>query len=251
MRKNYMAVLEYDGTRYDGWQKQGNTKNTIQARIESVLEKWAKEPVEIAGSGRTDAGVHAKGQTMNFHLDGTVCASPKAALDYLNRYLPEDIRVLSVREVPEQFHSRLSARRKTYAYYVETSDKKPVFSRKYAYGLGKRPDVERMRAAAEYLVGEHDFKSFCAGRKVKKSTVRRLDTIEIIEEGTRCIFLYKGNGFLYRMVRILTGTLLEVGLGSRKPEDMKEILAARSREAAGPAVPPEGLFLVRVEYDGE
>ncbi len=216
-----------------------------------MLEKWAKEPIEIAGSGRTDAGVHAKGQTMNFHIDETVCATPRAAMDYLNRYLPEDIRILAVREVPGRFHSRLSARRKTYAYYVETSDKKPVFSRKYAYGLGKKPDVERMRAAAAYLIGEHDFKSFCANRKMKKSTVRRLDTIEITGEGTVCTFLYKGNGFLYRMVRILTGTLLEVGLGNRKPEDMKEILEARSREAAGPAVPPEGLFLVGVEYDEE
>jgi len=212
------------------------------------LKKWAGEPVEIIGSGRTDAGVHAKGQVANFHIDKKVCVTPEAAKEYLNRYLPEDIRVISADEVPERFQSRLSAKRKTYAYYVETADKKHVFERKYIYGLGQVPDVKKMRRAASFLMGEHDFKSFCSNKKMKKSTVRDLEKLEIIEDGTRIIFLYTGNGFLYNMVRIMTGTLLEVGLSKREPEEMREILKARDREKAGFTAPPEGLFLVSVEY---
>lgn len=249
MKKNIMVVLEYDGTRYDGWQKQGNTENTIQGKLEAVLLRWAGEPVEVHGSGRTDAGVHARRQTANFHIDKTVCRSSEMAMEYLNRYLPEDIRVLETREMPDRFHSRLSAVQKTYAYYVETSDKKAVFERKYVYGLYERPDVEAMRQAAGYLIGEHDFKSFCSNKRMKKSTVRRLERIDIAAEGTKLVFTYTGNGFLYNMVRILTGTLLEVGLGKRRPEEMKTILEAKNREAAGMTVPPEGLFLMDVEYD--
>jgi len=250
MKKNIRLVLEYDGTRYDGWQKQGNTENTIQGKLEAVLSRFAGEAVEVHGSGRTDAGVHAKGQSANFHVDGAVCPSPETAMEYLNRYLPEDIRVTAAEEVPERFHSRLSAVRKTYSYYVETSNKKNVFERKYVYGLGEKPDVRAMREAAEYLLGEHDFKSFCSNKRMKKSTVRRLDRIEIRENGTKLEFTYTGNGFLYNMVRILTGTLLEVGMGKRRPEDMERILLAKNREAAGMTVPPEGLFLMDVEYPG-
>lgn len=251
MKKNIRLVLEYDGTRYDGWQKQKNTDQTIQGKLETVLERLAGGPVEIHGSGRTDAGVHAVGQTANFHIEAECCPDAGTAMDYLNRYLPEDIRVVAADEVPDRFHSRLSAKRKTYAYYVETAEKKPVFDRKYVYGLGMRPDAKAMREAAAYLVGEHDFKSFCGNKKMKKSTVRRLDLIRIEEQGTRIVFTYTGNGFLYFMVRILTGTLLEVGLGKRAPEDMKAILEAKNREAAGATAPPEGLFLVNVEYEPE
>lgn len=248
MKKNILLTLEYDGTRYDGWQKQGNTGDTIQAKLEAVLSKWAKEPIEVAGSGRTDAGVHAICQTANFHMDTSVFGTVGAVKDYLNRYLPEDIRVLSAGEVPERFHSRLSAVGKTYAYYVETGDKKQVFERKYVYGLGETLNLEQMREAATFLIGEHDFKSFCANKRMKKSTVRRIDSIEICEEGTKLVFRYKGNGFLYRMVRIITGTLIEVGQGKRSPQDMKTVLASCNRENAGPAVPPKGLFLISVDY---
>lgn len=249
MKKNVKLILEYDGTRYDGWQKQGNTDNTIQGKLESVLSRWAGEAVEIHGSGRTDAGVHAKAQTANFHIDSKSCPTAEAAREYLNRYLPEDIRVLEAEEVSERFHSRLSAVKKTYTYYVETAEKKNVFERRYVYGLGMEPDVEAMEQAARYLIGEHDFKSFCSNKRMKKSTVRTLEEIRIRKEGTKLIFVYTGNGFLYNMVRILTGTLLEVGIGERRPEDMIKILEAKNREAAGRTVPPEGLFLTRVEYD--
>ena len=233
MKKNIRMTLEYDGSRYDGWQKQGNTDNTIQGKLEAVLFKWTGQEVEVYGSGRTDAGVHARGQTANFHIEEKFCPSAAA------------------KEVPERFHSRLSAVRKTYAYYVETADRKCVFERKYVYGLGRELDIPAMEKAAGYLLGEHDFKSFCSNKRMKKSTVRRMDQIGIHTDGTKVVFTYTGNGFLYNMVRILTGTLLEVGLGKRRPEEMTAVLEARNREAAGATAPPEGLLLMQVEYDGE
>jgi len=249
MKKNIKLVLEYDGSRYDGWQKQGNTDNTIQGKLETILLKWTGENIEIHGSGRTDAGVHARGQVANFHVDSKICTDAKTAMEYLNRYLPDDIRILEAEEAEDRFHSRLWATRKTYAYVVDTGEKKSVFERKYVYGLGEKVNIEAMRKAAELLVGEHDFKSFCSNKKMKKSTVRRLDSIEIKEDGTKIVLEYTGNGFLYNMVRILTGTLLEVGMGKRKPEQMTEILLAENREAAGMTAPPEGLFLMSVEYE--
>ena len=249
MKKNIRMTLEYDGSRYDGWQKQGNTDNTIQGKLEEILKRLDETPVEVRGSGRTDAGVHAYGQAANFHMDTE--ETPQSLMDQINSYLPEDIGVIAIEEVPERFHSRLSATSKTYGYYVETGDKKNVFERKYVYGCGKKLDVKAMRQAAEFLIGEHDFKSFCANRRMKKSTVRRIDEIRIVEHGTKLEFLYTGNGFLYNMVRILTGTLLEVGSGTRRPEKMKEIIAAKNRDMAGRTAPPEGLFLLHVGYEGE
>ena len=251
MKNNIRVTLEYDGSRYDGWQKQGNTDNTIQGKLETVLFKMAGEEIEIHGSGRTDAGVHARGQVANFHIDEKICPDGKTAKDYLNRYLPEDIRVLSAELASGRFHSRLSAVSKTYGYYVETGDKKDVFERKYVYGYGKKLDVEAMQRAAEFIIGEHDFKSFCANRRMKKSTVRRIDEVRIVEHGTKIELLYTGNGFLYNMVRILTGTLLEIGSGMRRPEEMKEIIEAKNRDMAGRTAPPEGLFLLHVDYEGE
>lgn len=248
MKKNIKIVLEYDGSRYDGWQKQGNTDNTIQGKVEAILHKWSGEEIEVHGSGRTDAGVHARGQVANFHIDQKICPSAKTAMEYLNQYLPEDVRVLSAEEMPDRFHSRLLAVRKSYSYSVDMAPKKNVFERKYVWGLGENLNLAAMRKAAEYLIGEHDFKSFCSNKKMKKSTVRMIESIHIEERGSKVVFFYTGNGFLYNMVRILTGTLVEVGLGKRKPEEMKMILAAMNREAAGMTAPPEGLFLESVEY---
>lgn len=252
--RNIKIVLEYDGSRYDGWQRQGNTDNTIQGKLEAVLGRMAGEPVEAAGSGRTDAGVHALGQVANFHLPASFALgepgyrSAEQIREYLNQYLPEDIRVLSAREVGERFHSRLNAVEKTYRYQVETGEKKCVFQRKYTYGLGETLDLEAMRTAAVGLAGTHDFKSFCSQKRMKKSTVRTLRKIEIEKQGTGVTFIYKGDGFLYNMVRILTGTLIEVGLGKRSPQAMREILEAKDRQAAGFTAPAEGLFLESVAY---
>ena len=252
---NYRICLAYDGTRYDGWQRQGNTERTIQGRLERVLERMAGVPVEVCGSGRTDAGVHAEGQVANFHLEQKQASQgtfwePEAICSYLNRYLPEDIAVLSCERAPERFHSRLSALRKTYRYQIETGPRRDVFARNYYYGLGQSLDEEAMRQAAAILTGTHDFRSFCGNRRMKKSTVRTIESISFCHpDATRLHILVTGNGFLQQMVRILTGTLIETGLGKRRPEEMEAILAACDRQAAGFTAPAQGLFLAGVEYE--
>lgn len=246
MMKNYRMILQYDGSRYDGWQKQGNTDNTIQGKLEAILYKLTGRPVEVHGSGRTDAGVHALALVANFHAEiGMTEAEIRA---YFNQYLPEDIAVLSLDTVPDKFHSRLNASEKTYLYRIETAAKKDVFQRKYCYGLGRELSVERMKEAAAFLLGEHDFKSFCGNKKMKKSTVRTITDIRFETEGSMLLIRFTGNGFLYHMVRILVGTLIEVGLSERSPYEMKEILQRQDRQAAGFTAPPEGLFLEQVRY---
>ena len=246
MLKNYRIDLEYDGSRYDGWQKQGNTDKTIQGKIESVLEKMTGSPVEVHGSGRTDAGVHAYNQVANFHVDESY--AEKEITEYLNQYLPEDIFVKDTVRVSDRFHSRLNAVEKTYLYRIEMSQKKRVFERKYIYGFGKTLDAEAMKKAASILLGEHDFKSFCGNRKMKKSTVRTIKRIDVEEQGSRIQIRFTADGFLYHMVRILTGTLIEVGEGKRKPEELMEIMSAKDRSKAGFTAPSEGLFLEKVYY---
>lgn len=247
MRQNYKITLQYEGTRYDGWQKQGNTDNTIQGKLENVLSRMAGHEVEIHGSGRTDAGVHAAGQVANFHLDGDF--TPEQVKEYLNRYLPEDIAVIKAERAPERFHSRLSAVKKIYTYQIETGAKRDVFTRRIQYGLGRPLDLDAMKQAASMLCGTHDYKSFCGNRKMKKSSVRTVETIHIRQDGSRVVLTFVGNGFLQNMVRIMTGTLIEVGLGKRSPQSMKEILAALDRQAAGAMAPAEGLCLAGVLYE--
>lgn len=246
---NYKMILEYDGTRYNGWQKQGNTDKTIQGKLENVLTRLVAMPVEVQGSGRTDGGVHARGQTANFHL-ARVWECGKL-LETMNSCLPEDIRVLELSEAPKRFHSRLNAVSKRYRYQLWMDGKPDVFRRNYFYALGQQLDVEQMKAAAGQLTGTHDFKSFCANKKMKKSTVRDLTAIRLTlwEDGKALALEYEGSGFLQQMVRILTGTLIEVGLGKRGAAGMADILAARDRQAAGYTAPPEGLCLMEVRYD--
>lgn len=246
---NIRLLLQYDGSRYDGWQKQKNTDKTIQGKLEQILERLYGEAIEVHGSGRTDAGVHALGQVANFHLPRQAAVrNPEEIRAYLNRYLPEDIAVLEAEAVPERFHSRLNAAAKTYCYRIETAEKKDVFSRKYVYGLGKTLDLDEMRKAAGYFMGTHDFRAFCSLKKFKKSTVRTLFSIDIAEKGTVVEIFYTGDGFLYNMVRILTGTLVEIGRKERSAESVKEILESGNRELAGFTAPPEGLFLQKVFY---
>lgn len=244
--RNIRIVMEYDGSRYDGWQKQGNTDRTIQGRMEAVLERMTGHPVEVHGAGRTDARVHAEGQTANFRIPEHFSA--EEAMTYLNTYLPEDIRVLDAEETDEKFHSRLNAAGKLYRYRVWTGEKRPVFQRRYLYGLGKSLDVQAMKQAAELLVGTRDFRSFCANRRMKKSTVRTLFSIDFRQQGEELAMEFYGDGFLYHMVRILAGTLIEVGEGKRPPESVTDILEAKNRQAAGFTAPAEGLCLVRVDY---
>lgn len=246
MKANYKMVIAYDGSRYYGWEHQPNTDMTIQGKLESVLSLMVNEPTEVIGAGRTDAGVHAKGMIANAHLDTAMSADEICS--YLNRYLPDDICVMEVRKASDRFHSRYNAIGKTYCYTCYVGPAKPVFNRKYVYALDQIPDVESMKKAAALLVGTHDFASFCSNPKMKKSTVRQVDTIEIVQKGVYLNFTYHGNGFLQHMVRILTGTLLEVGYGKRTPESMTELLEAKNRSLAGFTAPAKGLCMMKVDY---
>ena len=243
---NYKLLLQYDGTKLNGWQKQGNTDNTIQGKLESILERTYGTYIEVHGSGRTDAGVHALGQVANFHAPAVY--STEEIKGFLNEYLSKDIRVLSVEEVEERFHSRLSAKGKTYEYRIDNGAVANVFARKFAMREEKSLDLESMRAAANCFLGTHDFKTFCANKKIKKSTVRTITSIVIEEKEGMVSIRYTGNGFLYNMVRILTGTLIEVGRGLRMPQEMHAVIEAMDRGAAGFTAPAQGLFLVEVTY---
>lgn len=245
-KQNYKMTIAYDGTRYYGWEHQPNTEMTIQGKLENVLGLMVGSSVEVLGAGRTDAGVHAKAMVANVFLDTEL--SEQEILDYMNRYLPDDICICEVRRAGDRFHSRYNALGKTYCYTCYVGAVKPVFDRKYVYVPESRPDVEKMRRAAEFLMGEHDFASFCSNPKMKKSTVRRVDQIEIRQRGDYLTFTYHGSGFLQHMVRILTGTLLEVGFGKRSPESMEELLTAKSRALAGFTAPAQGLCLMEVDY---
>ena len=250
MKKNYKLTITYDGTRYLGWEHQPGTDMTIQGKIENVLARMLSMPEgavpEVIGAGRTDAGVHARNMVANVHMETRM--QPEEIRDYLNQYLPEDICVKDVREASDRFHSRYNALGKTYRYTCYTGPLKPVFDRKYVYVLDEVPDVEAMREAASYLMGTHDFAGFCGNPKMKKSTVRKVDLIDIVQKGPYLTFTYHGTGFLQYMVRILTGTLLEVGFHKRRPEEMLTLLETKDRRLAGPTAPAQGLCMLQVDY---
>ncbi len=244
--RNLKLMIAYDGSRYQGWQRLPGTALTIQGKLEHTLSRILDEPVEIAGSGRTDAGAHAIGQCASFHCQSSLPCSE--ILSQLRMHLPEDIGVLSCEEAPPRFHARLNATAKTYEYRVWNSPEPCVFQRKYCYRLPAPLDLNAMKQAAVYLVGQHDFRSFCSNKKVKKSTVRTIYSLDVTVRGPELRFTVRGDGFLYNMVRILVGTLLEVGMGRREPAEIPGILEAQNREAAGYTVPARGLFLMEVEY---
>lgn len=244
--RNFRICLCYDGGRYRGWQKQGNTDGTIQEKIEALLSRLLAQPVEVAASGRTDAGVHARRQTCSFRADTDLSCGELLAL--IRRHLPEDIGALSLSEVDSRFHARLSCREKTYVYFIWNSPAPNVFYRKYSYAWPEELNTDAMEQAAALLLGRHDFRSFCSVTKTKKSTVRELLDISITRQGSMLRIRFTGSGFLYNMVRILVGTLLEVGSGQRSPGDMSRILEARDRKAAGFTAPAQGLFLWEQKY---
>ncbi|MCR5117470.1 MAG: tRNA pseudouridine(38-40) synthase TruA [Lachnospiraceae bacterium] len=246
MKKNIRLVISYDGTRYFGWEHQPNTDMTIQGKLENVASKMLDKETEIIGAGRTDAGVHAKGMVANFFADTDM--SEEEIKDYFNKYLPDDICVVSATFAGDRFHSRYNALGKTYRYTCYVGKEKPVFDRKYVYVLEACPDIEAMKEAAKILVGEHDFASFCANPKMKKSTVRLVDEINIERNKDSLTFTYHGTGFLQHMVRILTGTLLEVGFNRMSPKDVGSIMEAKDRKLAGPTAPAQGLCLIKVDY---
>ncbi len=243
--RNLRLEICYDGTRYRGWQRLKGVDNTVQGKIEDCLSRILDEEIEIHGSGRTDAGAHARGQVANFHCESSMPCGE--ILEQLRRYLPEDIGIYSCREASQRFHARLNAVRKTYQYRLWNSDQPCVFNRRFVYVDAGALDMEKMRHAAEHFLGEHDFSAFCANKKMKKSTIRRVDLVDIQRVGPEVRFVFVGNGFLYNMVRIMVGTLLEVGRGEREPDSIPALFGAK-REEAGFLVPASGLCLMEVEY---
>ena len=243
--RNLRLDICYDGTRYRGWQRLPGKGDTIQGKIEAALSRILDEPIEISGSGRTDAGVHARGQVANFHCESAMPAED--ILENLRRYLPEDIGIYSCRDVSPRFHARLNAKEKTYRYRIWNSTVPCVFERRFVALIPEELNITAMEEAASYLIGQHDFSAFCGNAKMKKSTVRYIRSIQIIPQGEELRILITGNGFLHNMVRILVGTLVEVGRGQRTAESVSLLFGGR-REQAGFLAPAQGLCLMEVQY---
>lgn len=244
---NYKLIIAYEGTKYRGWQRLKNSDMTIQGKIESVLTRFLNEEIEINGASRTDSGVHALCQLANFKTDKTLDIHVLKA--YLNQYLPEDIVILDVMAVSDAFHARFQSKKKAYLYRIWTADYPPVFERRVVtVHHGERLDVHAMKAAASLLEGQHDFKGFCTD-KTKKSTIRTIHAITFVETDEELKIFVEGNGFLYNMVRIIVGTLIEVGEGKRTLESVKRVLETGDRSIAGETAPPQGLMLYKIEND--
>ena len=243
--RNIRIDLCYEGTRYKGWQRLPNSAQTIQGKLEQTLSRIFGESVEVIGCGRTDAGTHARYYTANVH-----CESPMSCQEIrkqLCSYLPEDIGIYSVRNVSERFHARLNAKTKTYRYRVWCSESPCVFERKFVLIDPRTVDVQAIQRAAAKLEGEHDFSAFCANKNMKKSTVRYIEKITVTQTRDELVFEVTGNGFLHHMVRIIVGTLLEVGRGERTVESIPTLFGA-PREQAGALVTAAGLCLMEVNY---
>lgn len=243
--RNLRLDLCYDGTRYRGWQRLPGESNTIQGKLEQALSRILEEPIEICGSGRTDAGVHALGQVASFHCENTM---PLAEiLEQLRRYLPEDIGIYSCKEAAPRFHARLNAKQKTYCYRIWNSNAPCVFQRRYVTVFPETLDVDAMNHAGQHLVGEHDFAAFCSRAKIKKSTLREIYALSVERDGNEIRITVTADGFLYNMMRIIAGTLIEVGRGVRTSESIPSLFTAQ-RCKAGFLAPPQGLCLMEVEY---
>ena len=241
---NIKITVEYIGTRYAGWQKQSGVK-TVQSEIEAAIEKITNEKVELNGSGRTDAGVHAYGQVANFHSDTRI---PASKIKYaLNQHLPKDICIIDSEEVDEEFHARFTAKAKTYLYRIQTGEVKRVFEQDRAYYVKRNLNIVKMQSAAQSLIGEHDFSSFKTEGSSAKNFVRIIYAIEIMQQDDMIEIEVTGNGFLYNMVRIIVGTLVEIGKG--KDYDIPAILEAKNRVQAGPTAPAHGLYLKSLKYN--
>ncbi|MCL7747695.1 tRNA pseudouridine(38-40) synthase TruA [Halalkalibacter alkaliphilus] len=242
---NYKLTIQYDGARYKGWQRLGNTENTIQGKIENVLSEMVGRNIEIIGSSRTDAGVHALAQVANVKLIEKMAESE--IQNYLNRYLPQDISVTDVCSVHDRFHARYNAKDKTYLYKIWNESYPNPFMRKHSLHVEKKLDVEKVREAADYFVGEHDFTAFSNAKSKKKSMVRHIYSIVIEEDAGFITIRIRGNGFLYNMVRKMVGTLIHVGLGEVQPDEIKTMLESNDRSLAGFA-DANGLYLENIGF---
>ena len=245
--RNIKLTIEYDGKDFNGWQKQP-TKLNIQGTIEQAIKIVTGEEVDLMASGRTDAGVHAFGQVANFKTNSNIPIEKIAIA--LNSNLKKSIRIISAEEVDEKFHSRLTCKKKTYRYVINNSEFSSAIYRNLETHIPQKLDVGKMKQGAKYFEGEHDFKAFKASGTSSKSSIRTIYKAEVFEMPNNRIYIeLTGNGFLYNMVRIIAGTLVEVGLGKIKAEEINDIMESKRRENAGKTLPPQGLYLVNVEYE--
>ena len=245
--QRYKSIISYDGSGFSGYQVQPK-KRTVQSELEAVLAKMHKgEPLKVSASGRTDAGVHAKGQVI--HFDSHLPISEEKWEIALNSLLPEEISVLSVKKVESTFHARFNAIGKEYHYVLQLSKRRDPFQRNFSYLYPYELNIEAMREASCFFIGTHDFTSFCSAKTEVEDRIRTIETIDLILDNDFLTLRFVGNGFLYNMVRILTGTLLEVGSGKRKPEEMADLLAKKDRRLAGKTAPAQGLYLWKVFYE--
>lgn len=243
--RNIKVIIEYDGKGFNGWQKQPNKLN-IQGEIEKAIEEITGEEIDLIASGRTDAGVHSLGQTANFKTNSNIPIEKMAIA--INSKLKQSIRIISAEEVEERFHSRYSVKSKKYRYTINNSNFGSAIYRDMEYHFPIKLDVDKMKEAAKYFEGEHDFKAFKASGTSSKSSVRKIYKAEVIKENDRIYIELTGNGFLYNMVRIIAGTLLDVGIGKIKPVEIEEIIESKERIRAGKTLPARGLCLVEVKY---
>ncbi|MFA9558506.1 tRNA pseudouridine(38-40) synthase TruA [Evansella sp. AB-rgal1] len=245
---NYKLLIQYDGGRYKGWQRLGDDENTIQGKIENVLSEMAGYKIEIIGSSRTDAGVHALAQIANFKLEEEMAEAD--IKKYLNRYLPQDISVLDVTSVHERFHSRYNTKDKTYVYKIWNEEHTNPFIRKHSMHVEKNLDLEEMKEASKHFIGEHDFTAFSNAKSKKKSMVREIYSIELEEKAGLIEISIRGNGFLYNMVRKIVGILIEVGLGKQEIHSIAGMLKSKERFPALMAE-PQGLFLEKISFSSK
>lgn len=243
--RNIKLTIEYDGKGFNGWQKQPNKLN-IQGEIEAVIEGITGEKVELNASGRTDAGVHSFGQVANFKTNSNIPIEKFPIA--INSKLKKSIVIKSAEEVDERFHSRYNCKQKTYRYVINNSEYASAIYRNLECHISQKLDISLMKEAIKYFEGEHDFAGFKASGTSSKSSVRIIYNAEIKEENDRLYIYLTGNGFLYNMVRIISGTLVEVGLGKIKPEEIPNIIKSKDRQKAGKTLPPQGLYLMKVEY---
>ena len=244
--RNIKIIIQYDGTRFKGWQKQTEDVNTVQGKLENILSKMVGEDVQLVGCGRTDAGVHALNYTANFHTNSNMNIDDM--FKFINDNLPDDIALLSLKNASERFHARYNILSKTYLYRINNSQVKNIFERKYLHHIDEKLDLEKMKQCAQNLIGTHDFQSFTTLKSKTKSTVRTINCINIEEKVNIIEIEVNGNGFLWNMVRIILGTLIEAGKGRLSSSDVEDILNAKKRADAGPMVPAKALFLKDVEY---
>lgn len=243
--KRIRLRVAYDGTNYSGWQIQPNAP-TIEKKLDEAIKQLTGEDIHVIGASRTDAGVHSMGNVAVFDTESTI---PADKFTYaLNRYLPDDIIIQESDEVDSEFHPRHCDTRKTYCYRILNTKFGIPQKRNYSWNVAGNIDIEKMKEAAEYLVGEHDFKSFCCVRTQAESTIRTIYSLEVERKDSEILITVTGNGFLYNMVRIIAGTLVQVGKGRFQPDYIKEMLDACDRTQAGQTAPPQGLTLMRIEY---